>query len=92
MVEIKDRDLNRAVENFEEMIEALDRYRKTLMALRERYESEGRDPATYARVIANNLRRLDRLQKHLNGDTYDLLRDLLDGTGVLTSVDEGRWI
>jgi len=92
MVEIKDRDLNRAVENFEDMIEALAGYRETLTALRARYESEGRDPATYARVIANNLRRLDRLENQLNGETYDLLRDLLDGTGVLGSVDEGSWI
>lgn len=92
MVEIKDRELNRALENFEEMFDALANYRDTLIARRERYEAEGRDPETYARVIAMNLRRIDTLEKHLNGETYDLLRDLLDGTGVLASVDEGSWI
>lgn len=92
MVEIIDPDLNQAVENFEEMIDALDRYRETLVARRKRYESEGRDPATYARIIANNLRRIERLEAKLDGEAYDLLRDVLDGSGTLTSVDEGRWI
>jgi hypothetical protein len=92
MVEITDRDLNQAAENFEEMIEALGRYRDALVARRKHYESEGRDPATYARVIANNLRRIDLLEKQLNGETYDLLRFVLDGTGTLESADKGRWI
>jgi len=92
MVEITDRDLNQVAENFEEMIEALSRYRDALIARHKDYESEGRDPTTYARVIANNLRRIDRLEKQLNGETYDLLRDVLDGTGTLDSADKGSWI
>ena len=92
MVKITDPDLNAVVENFEAIIEALDRYRETLVARRQRYESEARDPAGYERVIAMNLRRIERLEAHLDGETYDLLRDVLDGSGTLASVDEGRWI
>jgi len=92
MVEITDRDLNQALEHFEEMIDAVERYRATLIARRQRYEAEGRDPAGYASVIANNLRRTDRLQQELEGEVFDLLRHLLDGSGTLASADEGRWI
>jgi DNA repair exonuclease SbcCD ATPase subunit len=92
MVEITDRDLDQALENFEQMIEALERYRASLEARRARYEAQGRDPKTYASVISGNLKRIDRLEEALEGDVYDLLRHLLDGSGVLASVDEGRWI
>lgn len=92
MVEITDSDLNQVVEHFEEMGEALGRYRQTLEARRKRYEAERRDPKTYATVVANNLRRIDRLQDELEGEVYDLLKHLLDGTGTLASADEGRWI
>jgi hypothetical protein len=92
MVEITDPDLNQVVEHYEEMIEALRRYRETLEARRERYEAEKRDPKTYASVVALNLRRLDRLEEELEREAYDLLKLLLDGTGVLASVDQGRWI
>lgn len=92
MVEITDPDLNKVVEHYEEMVEALGRYRETLEGRRKRYEAEKRDPATYASVIANNLRRVDRLEQELEGEVYDLLKHLLDGTGTLASADEGRWI
>ena len=92
MVEITDADLNQVVEHFEEMGEALARYRATLENRRKRYEAEGRDPKTYANVLANNMRRVDRLQQELEGEVYDLLKHLLDGTGTLASADEGRWI
>jgi hypothetical protein len=92
MVKITDPDLNQVLEQFEEMIEALERYRGTLGARRARYENEGRDPKGYEFVINLNLRRIDRLQSALDGQIYDLLRDVLDGSGVLTSADEGRWI
>lgn len=92
MVEITDPDLNEALEHYEEMIESLERYRRTLLARRERYESEGRDPKGYEFVINLNLQRIDRLKDTLDGQAYDLLRDVLDGSGVLTSADEGRWI
>jgi len=74
------------------MIEDLDSYREVLVARRTRYESEGRDPKTYQFVIALGLRRIDRLKSALEGETYDYLRDVLDSSGVLASVDEGRWI
>ena len=92
MVEITDPDLNKVVEHYEEMVEALGRYCATLEGRRKRYEAEGRDPATYASVIANNLRRVDRLEQELEGEVYDLLKHLLDGTGTLASADAGRWI
>lgn len=92
MVEITDPDLNKVLEQFEEMIEALGRYRASLEERRKRYEDEGRDPAGYARVVALNIRRIDRLVQQLDGETYDLLRDVLDGSGVLASADAGRWI
>jgi hypothetical protein len=92
MVEITDSDLNKVVEHYEEMIEALGRYRETLEARRKCYEAEKRDPKGYASVVANNLRRLDRLEEELEREVYDLLKHLLDGTGTLASVDEGRWI
>ncbi len=92
MVAITDPDLQQANEHFEQMIDAIERYRATLISRCERYQAEGRDPRTYANPLANNLRRLDRLQEALDGATFDLLRNLLDGSGVLGSVDEGRWI
>jgi hypothetical protein len=92
MVEITDPDLSQVVEHFEEMIEAIDRYRETLEAHRKRYEAEGRDPVTYARVVANNMNRAARLKEELEGEVYDLLQHLLDGTGTLASADEQRWI
>lgn len=92
MVEITDPDLNKVVEHYEEMVEALGRYCKTLETRRKSYEAEGRDPATYASVVANNLRRVDRLEQELEGEVYDLLKHLLDGTGTLASADKGRWI
>ena len=92
MVEITDPDLNKAVEHFEEMVAAIERYRATLVASRESHEAEKRDPATYASVYALNLRRMDRLQEEIEGELYDLLKALLDGTGTLASADEGRWI
>lgn len=92
MVEITDPDLNRVVEHFEEMGEALQRYRQSLEARQKRYEAEGRDPKTYASVMGNNLRRADRLQAALEGDVYDLLQHLVDGTGTLASVEDGTWI
>jgi hypothetical protein len=91
MVEIINPDLNQVLEHFEEMIAAIERYRAELLKRRERYEKEARDPKTY-RPIASNLLRLDRLQQELEGDIYDLLQQALDGSGVLASVDEGRWI
>ena len=92
MVEITDPDLNQVLEHFEKMIESIERYRATLLGRRERYQSEGRDPRTYESVVANNLRRLDRLQQELEGEAYDLLRTVLDGSGTLGSADQGRWI
>ena len=92
MVEITDPDLNQVLENFEQMIEALERYRDSLEARGKRYEAEERDPAGYAHVIALNLKRADLLRDELEGETYDLLRHLLDGSGVLASADKGVWI
>ena len=92
MVTIANPDLQQVLEHFEQMVEAAERYRATLLALRERYQAEGRDPRTYASVLATNLRRIDRLQQMLDGEAFDLLRQVLDGTGTLGSVDEGRWI
>jgi len=92
MVEITDPDLNQVVEHFEEMIEAIERYRATLLARRKRHEAEKRDPKTYNFVYELNLKRMDRLQSELEGEVYDLLKALLDGTGTLASADEGRWI
>jgi len=92
MVEITDPDLNQVLEHFEEMVEAIDRYRETLKERHARYKAEKRDPSTYEHVMVLNLRRLDRLQQELEGETYDLLRAALDGSGVLASADEGRWI
>ena len=92
MVEITNPDLNETLDNFEQMVDSLDRYRKTIVALRERYEAEGRDPKGYEFVMALALRRIDRLKNALDGETYDLFRDVLDSSGVLASVDEGRWI
>jgi hypothetical protein len=92
MAEITDPDLNTIVEHYEEMIEALGRYRETLEARRKRYEAEKRDPKTFASVVALNLRRIDRLEAELEREVYDLLQPLVDGTGVLASVEQGRWI
>jgi hypothetical protein len=92
MVEITDPDLNKVVEHFEEMIAAIERYRETLVARRDSHAAEKRDPATYARVYALNLRRVERLYEEADGELYDLLKTLLDGTGTLASADEGRWI
>ena len=92
MVEITDPDLNQALDNFEEMIEALERYRETLVARDQRYKAEERDPAGYAHVIALNLKRIDLLKAELEGEVYDLLRHTLDGSGVLASADKGEWI
>ena len=92
MVAIADHDLQQVVDNFEDMADALERYRATLLSRRERYQNEGRDPSGYAHPISSNLKRIERLQELLDGEAYDLLRQLLDGTGVLASVDEGRWI
>jgi hypothetical protein len=92
MVALTNPDLQQVNDHFEQMIDALERYRATLLARRERYQAEGRDPSGYAGPIANNLKRIDRLEAALDGDVFDLLRGLLDGSGVLASVDEGRWI
>lgn len=91
MVAIVDHDLQQVVDNFEDMADALERYRATLLARRAHYQSEGRDPRGYS-PVATNLKRVERLQQQLDGETYDLLRQVLDGSGVLASVDEGRWI
>jgi hypothetical protein len=91
MVAIADQDLQQVAENFESMVDALDRYREKLLALRDRYQAEGRDPHSY-RPVAGNLKRIEQLQQLLDSECYDLLRTVLDGTGVLASVEEGRWI
>ncbi len=92
MVTITDSDLQQVLEHFEQMVEAVERYRATLLDRRERYQADGRDPRTYESVLANNLRRIDRLQQMLDGEAFDLLRQVLDGTGTLGSADQGRWI
>lgn len=92
MVALTDPDLHQVNEHFEQMVDAMERYRATLLSRRARYEAEGRELRTYANPIANNLKRIDRLQEALDGEVFDLLRNLLDGSGVLGSVDEGRWI
>lgn len=92
MVAITDPDLQQALDHFEQMVEAVERYRATLIDRRERYQAEGRDPRTYASVLASNLRRIDRLRQELDGEAFDLLRFVLDGSGTLRSADEGRWI
>lgn len=92
MVAITDPDLQQALDHFEQMVEAVERYRTTLLGRRERYQAEGRDPRTYASVLASNLRRIDRLRQELDGEAFDLLRFVLDGSGTLRSADEGRWI
>ena len=91
MVAITDADLLQLMDNCEGMVDALERYRAKLVADRERYQAAGRDPASY-RPIATNLKRIERLQQLLDGEVYDQLRSVLDGTGVLGSVEEGRWI
>ena len=92
MVAIVDPDLQRVVENFEDMVDALERYRATLLARGEHYQKEGRDPRSYARPVATNVKRIEGLQHLLDAEVYDLLRQVLDGSGVLANVDEGRWI
>jgi hypothetical protein len=92
MVAIADPDLQHVVENFEDMVDALERYRAALLARHEHYQKEGRDPRSYARPVASNIKRIERLQQLLDGEVYDLLRQVLDGSGVLANVDEGRWI
>jgi hypothetical protein len=91
MVAITDQDLRQLADHFESMVDALERYRVKLIERSERYKAEGRDPAGY-RPVASNLKRIERLQQLLDGEVYDELRGVLDGTGVLASVDEGRWI
>jgi hypothetical protein len=92
MVEITNPDLNKTLDSFEQMVDSLDRYRETIVALGERYKAEGRDPKGYEFVINLALRRIDRLKNTLDGETYDLFRDVLDSSGILASVDEGSWI
>jgi hypothetical protein len=92
MVAITSPELQQVVDHFENMVDALDRYQAELEQARLRYVAEGRDPGTYASVMANNLRRITRLRQALEGDVYDLLRSVLDGTGTLASAERGEWI
>ena len=92
MVAIADKDLQQLSENYEDMVDALERYRATLLACQERYKANARDPSSYAGPLATNLKRVERMYILLDGEVFDALRLLLDGSGVLASVDEGRWI
>lgn len=85
-------DLHDAVEHYDSAITALERHQRLLENRLRRYKSEGRDPATYERVVNGAIVVVEDLLSMLNGDAHDQLRWVVDKVGVLDSVDQGVWV